>query len=232
VNEDASLNRGVYAPSDAARLAHIDVQRLRRLLAGYGFRAKSGSKRRSPPVFPRDNAGRSSALTFDDLIEILYVKAFRDHGVSMQNIRAVHDGARREFGVNHPFATRQFETDGRRIFRRFAVLGRERLEDARLKQQVVRVVFDPLMKRIDHDEVTNDATAYWPLGHAKPVMIDPRYAFGEPVVAHAHVPTRVLQQAAQNSSRQMVARWYKVSLDEVDAAVEYEQSLDKPARAA
>lgn len=227
-----TLSRGVYAPSDAARLAHLDVQRLRRLLAGYSFRAKSGAQRRSPPVFRRQNAGTSAALTFDDLIEILYVKGFRDHGVSMQEIRAVHDEASREFAVSHPFATKQFETDGRRIFRRFVHLGKESVEDVRLKQQVERVVFDPLMKSIDHDALTKDATMYWPMSRSKPVVLDPRYAFGEPVVARSHIPTRVLAQAAANSSKQTVARWYKVTIDEVDAAIAYEHSLDSPSRAA
>jgi uncharacterized protein (DUF433 family) len=226
-----ALSRGVYAASEAARVAHLDVQRLRRLLAGYSFRAKGG-KRRAPPVFPRDNAGSSAALTFDDLIEVLYVKGFRDHGVSMQEIRKVHDEARRELGGNHPFATKSFETDGRRIFRRFVHLGKERLEDARLKQQVERVVFDPLMKSIDHDAITKDASTYWPMGHDGLVMLDPRYAFGEPVVSVAHVPTRVLYQASRNSSRQTVARWYRVSPEEVDAAIAYEASLDQSSRAA
>jgi uncharacterized protein (DUF433 family)/DNA-binding transcriptional MerR regulator len=226
-----TLSRGIYAPGDAARLAHLDIQRLRRLLAGYTFRAKGGARRRAPPVFPRDDAS-GAALTFDDLIEVLYVKGFRDHGVSMQHIRKVHDEARREFANNHPFATKQFETDGRRIFRRFVQLGKERVEDARLKQQVERVVFDPLMKTIDHDSITKDATTYWPLGRGTLVMLDPRYAFGEPVVSKSHVPTRVLHEAARNSSRQTVARWYKVSLEEVDAAVAYEESLDSASRAA
>ena len=227
-----TLSRGVYAASDAARVAHLDVQRLRRLLAGYSFRAKSGDKRRAPPVFPRDNAGAGAALTFDDLIEVLYVKGFRDQGVSMQEIRKVHDEARRELGGNHPFATKSFETDGRKIFRRFVHLGKERLEDARLKQQVERVVFDPLMKSIDHNDITKDASTYWPMGRNALVMLDPRYAFGEPIVSRAHVPTRVLHQAAQSSSRQTVARWYKVSLEEVDAAIAYEKSLDQSSRAA
>ncbi len=226
------LARGVYTASDAARFAHLDVQRLRRLLAGYSFRVKSGAKRRSPPVFPRANTGTSAALTFDDLIELLYVKGFRDQGVSMQEIRKVHREARRELGGTHPFATKQFETDGRRIFRRFAHLGREHLEDARLKQQVERVVFDPLMKSIDHDAITRDAMTYWPMGPETPVMLDPRYAFGEPVVSRSHVPTRVLHQAARSSSRQTVARWYKVSLEEVDAAIAYEASLAPLSRAA
>lgn len=231
-NHLETLSRGVYALSDAARLAHLDVQRLRRLLAGYTFGTKSGAKRRAPPVFPRDNAGRNASLTFDDFIEVLYVKGFRDHGVSMQEIRKVHDEARHEFGGNHPFATKQFETDGRRIFRRFVQLGKEHLEDARLKQQVERVVFDPLMKTIDHDAVTHDATAYWPMGHATPIVLDPRYAFGEPVVAKSFVPTRVLHQAASTSSRRTVARWYKVSIEEVDAAIAYEETLDPSRHAA
>ena len=225
----SALSRGIYAPSDAARLAHLDVQRLRRLLAGYTFRSKGGTKRRAPPVFLRAHA---SALTFDDLIEVLYVKGFRDHGVSMQEIRKVHDAARVDFGSNHPFATKQFETDGRKIFRRFVHLGKERLEDVRRKQLVERVVFDPLMKTIDHDAISNDATAYWPLGHDTPVMLDPRYAFGEPVVSKSHVPTRILHEAARNSSPQTVARWYRVSVEEVAAAIAYEQSLDSSSRAA
>lgn len=222
------LVRGAYAPAEAGRIAQLAPRRVRRWLAGYDFKPQRGDLRHSGPLFPREHAADEVALTFMDLIEVLYVRAFLRFGVSMHRVKLVHREAREEFGTGHPFAVKRFETDGTSIFMRFMQAGSVRVEDRYKRQMVEHVVFDPLMKRIDYLSDLRDAAAvrYWPLGRETPVVVDPRYAFGEAVVAKSFVPTRVLFEAHRaNATTQRITGWYKVDADEVRAAVEYEKSL-------
>ena len=96
-------------------------------------------------------------------------------------------------------------------------------------QFVERHVFDPLMKRFDYDALTEEAARYWPLGRDKPVMLDPGRSFGEAIV-NSGVPTRVLHAAhLSGDSKPRIARWYGVDVDEVTAAIVYEESLARAA---
>ena len=224
-------NRGVYPAAEAARIAHLGPRRVSRWLGGYTYALRDGSARDSKPVFPRLHGGESIALTFADLIELLYVKHFVDQGVTMPWVKRLHEEARAEFGVAHPFAAKRFETDGKSIFHRFIHEGRERLEDRKRMQIVERTVFNPLMRRIDHDVVTEAASLYWPMGKNRLIVLDPMRSFGEPIVARSHVPTRVLFAAVRKGGepRTRVAKWYGVTPAEVDAAIAYEESLNQRA---
>jgi uncharacterized protein (DUF433 family) len=228
----AELGRGAYATAEAGSIAQLEPRRVRRWLEGYDFKSRAGERRHSGPLIPRD--GRGGTLTFMDLVEILYVRGFLRFGVSMPKIKVVHREARDQFGTPHPFAVKRFETDGRSIFYRFMAVGAERLEDRHRQQMVNRVVFDPLMKKIDYVSDAGDAEAhrYWPLGRDTPVFVDPRYGFGEAVVARSFVPTRVIYQAHQRgATTQRIAGWYQVDAAEVRAAIDLEELLRRPAAA-
>jgi uncharacterized protein (DUF433 family) len=141
---------------------------------------------------------------------------------------------RQAFRVRHPFAIKKFETDGKSIFHRFTVNGTEHVQDRKLYQLVIPQVFAGMVKRLDFDSVTDEALRYWPLGRRRHVTIEPSRAFGEAVVGGG-VPTRVIYKAVTRSgdSKERVARWYSVTVADVDAAVEYEMSISRsPRRAA
>ncbi len=226
------MGRGVYPTVDAARIVDLDPRRIRRWVDGYAYSSPDGDARRQGPVFPREHSGETVALTFMDLVETLYVASFVRAGVSMHRVRMVHAEARAEFRVQHPFAIKRFETDGKTIFRRFYKDGSERLHDRVSMNMAVRAVFDPLMKKLDYG-VADEAARYWPLGKSVPVILDPSHSFGEPVVAKSFVPTRALSAAAASGdSRERVARWYGVTLQEVSAAVSFEASLSPRSHAA
>jgi uncharacterized protein (DUF433 family) len=228
------LGRGVYTPAEAARIADLTPRRARRWLAGYSYVGTDRVARHSSPVFDREHHGEDLALTFMDLVELLFVRTFLQHGVSMPRIRRIEAEARQEIGVRHPFATKKFETDGKSIFHRFVHDGRERVEDRWTMQQVETQIFNPLLSRLDYDDATRAARRFWPLGKDRPVVFDPHRSFGEAVVAKTHVPTRVLYKALRGGkeSALRVSRWFGVELAEVEAASAYEESIDKRARTA
>ena len=87
------------------------------------------------------------------------------------------------------------------------------------------VVFNPLLRQLDYDQVTGDAIRWWPLGKARPVVVNPRLSFGAPVTAQSSVPTRVLYAAhAAGEPPEAIADWHRAPLDEVLAAIEFERA--------
>jgi hypothetical protein len=225
VTDAQALSRGIYSVPDVARLTELDTKRVRRWVAGYVFKGRRGEERRSDPVFQRERAENGGLLmTFLDLVEVLFVKAFVEHGVSMPTIRRVQEEASREFDVRHPFCVRRFETDGETIIERFMHEGRERLLDRKRLQMVDVTIFNPLIKTLDYERVSLEARRWWPLGKSVPVVLDPAHAFGAAVGAESNVPTATLYAAARaNKDVGKVADWYGTNVAEVRAAVAFEE---------
>lgn len=219
--DKTGLGAGVYATSEVARMAHIQTQRVRRWVYGYQL-----GQRRAAPLVQR-TAERS--LSFLDLLEVCFVKAFLDHGVTMHTIRLVQTDAAKEFKTSHPFCTKRFETDGETIIARHTdETAGVRLLDLKRRQWLIREVFNPLLKQIDYDKASLDAERWWPMGKARPVVIDPQRGFGAALVSRSRVPTRALYAAHRGGqSPKEIADWYEVELDEVRAAIEFEKSIDR-----
>jgi uncharacterized protein (DUF433 family) len=223
------IGRGVYASAEAARIAVLEPRRVRRWLAGYKFRGRDGSERRSGPVFEREHRGRRLALAFTDLVELLFVKGFLDEGVPMRVVRAVHTDAAREFQTPHPFTRKRFEHDGRTIIERVRLEDEERLVDRYTTQHLMTAVMQPLVRKLDYQGLDQEARRYFPLGADRPVVLDPRRSFGEATIVGRGVPTRVLFAASgTGSSAATLARWYGLEVVEVEAALEYERALREP----
>jgi uncharacterized protein (DUF433 family) len=221
------LGRGVYAAGEAARIARLTSSRVHRWLRGYTFKGRDGREHWSGPVFQREHAGESLALTFADLVELLFVKGFLDEGVPMHVVRTVHTEASREFETRHPFTQRRFEHDGRTIIERVrSENGEELLVDRYRAQHLLVAVMQPLVRKLAYDTVTLEARRYFPLGADRSVVIDPRRAFGEASIERRGVPTRVLFRASRSGeSAAAIARWYGVELHELEAALQYERAL-------
>jgi uncharacterized protein (DUF433 family) len=222
------LGAGLYSVPDVASLLGLKPARVRRWVSGYGFRDHAQRHQRSQPLFRRDLSVMNGkvALSFLDLVEILFVKAFLKHGVSLHVVRAAAVAGTDMFGTTHPFCVQRFETDGRSIFARLKDdVQEERLLDLVKRQAVFTQVFDPILRQLDYDQVSGDVVRWWPLGKTRPVVVNPRRSFGAPVTADVSVPTRVLYAAhAAGEEPEDIATWYQASLDEVRAAIEFEHA--------
>jgi len=97
------LDRPSYPAAEAGRLVGLAAGRVRRWLKGYGYNY-GDSLRHQPPVVQR-NEPTGSYASFLDLVDLLFVKRFLDHGVSLQRVRRALDEAREILGTTNEFAT-------------------------------------------------------------------------------------------------------------------------------
>ena len=234
--EAEKLGIGIYKPSDVASLTGLNADRVRRWVRGYEFKLRDGQPSASPPIFQSGMIRGGDALTFLDLVEVLFVKTFLNHGVSLHVIRrAAEEGSKLYGGLDHPFCIKRFETDGQSIFARLVEEAdtdeeRHHLLDLARSQYVFVEVFNPLLKQLDYDLQTEAAERWWPRGKDVPIVLDPARSFGKPITAVSSVPTRVLAaRVAAGDSVDSVAEWYGVSADEVNAAVDFEKMVTRRA---
>ena len=238
------IGRGVYTTAEASRLTGISPGRIRRWMEGYTF-VRRGEVRTSPPVLSRglDVFPESEAVTisFRDLIEIMCVSGFLNAGVRWPRLRKAYEKAGEILGIDHPFATRRFLTDGYSVLLN---IDDRFLLDLVSNQFALFEMLRPYLKTDGLDFADEFAARWWPMGKRKPVFIDGRVSFGQPVVTQG-VPTLVLYRAyiAERRGRngatigasisqtinqktvRYVADWYSIASRSVHAAVEYETRL-------
>ena len=201
-------------------------QTIARWLQGYDYQV-GGERRRSDPLWRPDYANDDDQieLSFRDLIELRFVKSFRDLGLSLPTIRACFRRAVEEVQDERPFSTQKFRTDGKAIFLDITQnVGDGELIDLRHRQRVFRTVVEPSLRDLEFEA---DAVARWyPLGVLRQsIVIDPARVFGRPLAAEAGVPTEVLANAVNvEGSVETVARLYEVA-PAVRDAVAFERKL-------
>ncbi len=223
----SNVGRGVYTLAEASLLTGVNRHRISRWSRGYTF-AYRGTRLTMPPIIGREpEPGESPVLTFADLIEIRFLDAFRQKGVSTKALRIASQRAKELLGRHHPFSTQIFKSDGRTILAEITKeTGDKALLDIMSDQFVFKAVMAPfLYAGLEFNEL-KEPTRWWPLGKDRSVVIDPRRAFGAPIVARAGIPTKILNSAVQaEKSVDFVARWYGIDAQEVADAVQFETKL-------
>lgn len=219
---------GIYSIPEAAHLLRTNKSRVRRWLLGYRFPTKSGPVGESPPIFAPQLPvlDKHWAIGFLDLVELLFIKAFRDEGVSLPTIRRAAKEASRRWHTSHPFCLKRFATDGKNIFATFRdETGEDVLLELTRSQYCFRSFLRPYLRQLEYDNL-GGVDRWWPLGKAKPVCIDPQVSFGKPIVHPYGVPTETIYQAVEvNRSEMEVAEWYDLPVSVIRAAVEFEKTL-------
>ncbi|WP_411382281.1 DUF433 domain-containing protein [Pseudomonas sp. MPB26] len=213
---------GLYTLGEASLYTGIPASDIRRWLFGY-----SNNGIHHPGLWQSELADvRDCVLGFHDLLEIRFVHAFRQYGVSLQAIRSASRQATELFGQAYPFTCRRFQTDGRSIFA--TVLdetGDEALLDLIKKQYAFKQVISPsLYEGIDYT-VIGSAQRWYPIKRSKAVVLDPARNFGKPVLTVTGIDTAVLFSAyeAEGQDTKRVALLYEIPTSAVKAAINFEQ---------
>jgi hypothetical protein len=112
-----ATEKGLYTPRQVAKLVNLRLgssfapQRLSRWIRGY----RRGGRAYASVIQP-DFAIDTGVVSFVNVIELMFIAAFRHHDISLQVIRRAASEASARFGTDHPFAVKRFRTDGRSIF--------------------------------------------------------------------------------------------------------------------
>ncbi len=221
-----------YSPTEAGRLAGLKPDRVRRWFRGYEYLyspagADSVQKVKQAPVVVRKGARDSSHASFLDLIDLLFVKRFLEHGFSLQRIRRALTEAENIVGGHH-FAQRCYFTDGENIYLQ--------VKDGRAEnllqllsggQWVIADVIKHFATQVDFDERTGFAEKWFPDGKHGRIVLDPRVCFGAPTITGRGVRTANVYDLYQAESRDTaaVASWMSLDSPDVEAAVAFEEAL-------
>ena len=216
---DKFVGCGVYAFPQAARLLGIRTDVVKRWC---------GERKGFAAVVNR-RFQRESILTFTELMELHFVKMFRDEGVSLQTIRKAANAASRKFRTDHPFSVKRFDTDGKSVFATLEKkeTDREIIEDLARGQLVFESIIRPFFRKLDYQD-SADVERFWPLEKSGRVVLDPLRRFGQPIDAETGVSTEAIINAIDAGGGQdpvTVATWLDIPLESVQAAISFERSL-------
>ena len=221
----ATGDAGVYTVPIAARLLQEKFATIERWAFGYQRRGK-----RYPAAITTDipPIGDSRAITFLELVELMFLQALLTTGLSWPKVReASRVAAHLLEDERHPFATRRWFADPAALYLSLGQAHDEELlvEVAGHAQVAMEPVLHPYLKQLDFDS-RGIACRWFPMGLEGAVVLDPRRSFGMPITVSAGVPTEALARLhAAGDSIETIAAWYRMDEAEVDAAVRYEEAL-------
>jgi len=217
---------GVYTLTDAAHLLKTPRINLRRWMIGYDY-TRNGKTRHVQPLWAPDILldENEVELSFRDLIELRFVKAFTEKGIGLKAIRNCLDFARECIQSDRPFLSGKFRTDGKTIFLESLEKSDDpKLLDLRNKQFVFKTVVEQTFRDLDLED---DIVSQWRPYHGKQsIVIDPKRSFGQPVASASGVPTIALAEAVEvEGSAAQVAALFEVELSAVRDAVKFHKEL-------
>jgi uncharacterized protein (DUF433 family) len=206
----------LYTYADADYLAGVSRDTSRRWLTGYSYQHAGGRRVSLPPV----TAGADGQVSFVDLVEIIAIGRLKELGFALPTIRGIVRNCQEILHVERPLATLRFKAGGREIFveRPGAVL----LEVGRRKgMQAWHEVLGPFLEDLDYSKEL--ASRWWPLGHDKPIVVDPEYGYGFPVVANSGVRTEIIRERFQAGDlEEQIARDFNLDPIAVERALQFE----------
>ena len=186
-----------YNIDAAARYLRIPDRTIRNWAYGQSVPSSNGGRRTTRPLI--DVADRKQyLLSFFNLVELHVLGALRrQHNVQMPRIRRAIDYLQEKLRTAHPLIAEEMATDGISIFLSKAELLINVSEHGQLG---IEAVLRAYLQRIDRDPQgiarrlfpitrTNSGTVDAVVDQPRFIAIDPRVAFGRPVIAGSRVPT-------------------------------------------
>jgi uncharacterized protein (DUF433 family) len=170
-----------------------------------------------PPISPR-----AASLPFIALAEAHILRALREAGLSLREIREATARLRTELGTEYALASAKLARAGRDLLVDLASeAGHPRWERARDGQLLVEHVLDDYLEQVvwvegDEYPVRLRLRAY----HNAQVIVDPRFSFGQPIFARSKVRVEDVIAVFRAGERIAdIAGEYGLEPEEVEAAV-------------
>ena len=211
-----------YPAAEAGRLVGLHPARVRRWVT---------VRHQSPVVNRKTKTAASSYVSFFELIELLLVKQFLDHGISLQRIRTALSEAESIVGGGH-LAQRVFFADGNEIFLRVQGKNNAIMHLLSGGQWAIATVIEELGKQIEFFGPPREYARLWyPRGQDGHIVINPIVSFGSPSLIGRGITTANIYDlfVAEGNNHQAVEDWWGITRSEAMAAVEFERSLEAQA---
>lgn len=214
-----------YPVSTAAHYLYVPLATLRSWVAGRRYPTSLGEGHFEPVITVPE--GKPLLLSFTNLVEAHVLAAIPNHGVILPNIRSVIEFLQGHYGVDHPLADARFKTDGLSLF--IEILGQ--LVNVTMQGQLaIREVMEAHLQRVEHDSEGLAARLFpftrygaTKVDQPRTVMIDPRIAFGRPVLTGTGIPTAVLADRYKaGDSMQDLAADYECDRELIEEAIRCE----------
>jgi uncharacterized protein (DUF433 family) len=170
-------------------------------------------------------------MSFSNLCEVHILAGItRKHRIPLQRVRKAFAFVRERLNSDRPLLEKDFQTNGLDLFLECS----DQLVNVSQSGQIaLRGEFEQALARVERDRLGSPVRLF-PFTRApgrspeqpNVVAIDPRIAFGRPVVARARVATEVIADrfGAGDSPAEM-AQDYGVGEEEILEALRYEQRL-------
>lgn len=203
----ALIGRGIYDPTEAARLARVHPETLARWTTG-----------RRPLVTPTFER----FFDFEDLVSLLVIAQLARRGVHMNEIRRGVEVLSGELGVDRPLAhidaPKRLATVGRAFF---AKVG-EWADAGKGFQLAFQSMIEPLLRPLEYD--THGMAQLWrPL---ELVTATPVVQAGTPCVEATRVPTTTIDGLVRVGEEiEDIAFDLDLEIEQVEAALRFEAAL-------
>ncbi len=213
-HNNPGLYEGVYTYQEAARLLNVTVSRVSRWADGYVYPLRYGTRSSRPILQAREHKPR--VLSFNELMELFFVREFLAFGVSVPHIRNTAEALANVVG-EFPFTKRKVLVNGRELLVRYTdeILQRPDIG------QLVAGFAEEFCKQV---EIADDVISrYYPQGFERQILLAKGLRGGEPVVSSSGIPTRIIYALwEQEKDVDTVAEYYDVTSAEVSSALRYE----------
>lgn len=172
-------------------------------------------------IGPSGPGSRAASLSFAAVVEAHMLRGFRELGLSAQGLRASVARLRRDLGDEYALATQRVATDGVALLAGTSRAGPAtewvRAADGQLAiRQVIEQYLTFIRWENDHYPARLKLQAY----RGADVIIDPRFAFGQPVLEQAKVRVADIVDASRaGESAAAIASEFGMEADEVEAVV-------------
>lgn len=219
-------NQPAYTSAESARYLKLPSATLRSWVAGRRYPKAEGLGRFEPLIQPASR--QPPLLSFWNLIEAHVLRSLRtDHGVSIKAVREAVRYAERTLKIERLLLRKELRTNARKVF-----LDRygELIELSTSGQIAMRQLLDEHLKRIEWDEWQFPVRLYPFLSvdaasSERPIAIDPKIAFGRPVVIRAGVSTAtIVERIDAKETVKDLAADYGLTPSEIEQAVLFERA--------
>lgn len=225
-NTTSKAEHPAYKAGEAAAVLGLPKATVLAWCFGQGYVRKDGAtKRFKPLVAPADKASRY--LSFVNLCELHVLAVIRrHHGIQMHVVRQSLDYVEKELATKRPLVAQEFLTNGVDLFVERAS---QLITVSKKGQMALKGGFAQALTRIER--TASGPIRLFPytrisqnvVDQPRAVAVDPRIAFGRPVLLKAGVITEVIvERFLAGDSIAEMAGDFRVEASDIDEALRFE----------